>query len=326
MSKSSCLRYFLILLTFILTVAVTSKGLAAGLVIGSGSSSTGVLYQDNVNGTSGGFGYSYGGNRAGVIGSSGSDMGVWGLSSSGSAVRGTALANGHGVYGESSTGFSGYFAGKVHVNGTLTKSSGSFVQPHRKDPEKEIVYAFFEGPEHAVFLRGTARLAGGAAVIETPEHFRTVAGEEGITVQFTPRSGKSKGLAAVEVTRERIRIEELMEGAGTYDFDYFITAKRAGFEKHEPIQPNTHFSADNSGQVEFEDRYSGTDDIAVAAIRGMLISNGILTPEGKLNLGTAARLGWSLKDPGPADTPGLLYGRNPGTEKGHQVEFDNRPD
>jgi hypothetical protein len=36
--------------------------------------------------------------------------------------------------------------------------------------------------------------------------------------------------------------------------------------------------------------------MSVAAIRKMLISNGILTPEGRLNSETAERLGWKLKD------------------------------
>jgi len=35
-----------------------------------------------------------------------------------------------------------------------------------------------------------------------------------------------------------------MNGKGGYEFDYFIVAKRAGFEKHEPIQTNTHFTAE----------------------------------------------------------------------------------
>jgi hypothetical protein len=47
---------------------------------------------------------------------------------------------------------------------------------------------------------------------------------------------------------------------------------------------------------EFESRYAAKDDISVAAIRKMLIANGILTPEGKLNPETAERLGWKMKD------------------------------
>ncbi len=145
-------------------------------------------------------------------------------------------------------------------------------------------------------MRGTTRLSNGKATIKTPEYFRMVAGEKDLTVQFTPRSSKSKGLAAVEVARERIRVEELMEGTGSYQFDYFITAKRAGFENYEPIQPNTHFKADNVSKVEFEKRYSKTEDMDVRAIRNLLISNGILTKEGELNMEVVEKLGWKLKE------------------------------
>ena len=86
-----------------------------------------------------------------------------------------------------------------------------------------------------------------------------------------------------------------MQGTGTYEFDYFITAKRAGFESHEPIQSNTHFTADMMTKDDFENAYAKTDDVTVSAMRALLISNGILTREGKLNTETAKKLGWNVK-------------------------------
>jgi hypothetical protein len=139
-------------------------------------------------------------------------------------------------------------------------------------------------------------------VIETPEYFRVVAGDEGITVQFTPRYVDTFGLAAVEVTKKKILVQELKGGTNTYEFDYFITAKRAGFEKHEPIQPNKHFKADNMTREEFEQRYSKTDDMTIGAMRNLLISNGILTKDGKLNMEMVSRLGWTLKEADLATT------------------------
>ncbi len=187
--------------------------------------------------------------------------------------------------------------GDVHVTGTLTKTSGSFVQPHPSDPAKELVYAFFEGPEHAVFLRGKAKLVNGRAVIETPEHFRLVAGrDEHITVQLTPRSADTFGLAAVKVTKERIRVRELRGATNTYEFDYFITAKRGGFEAHAPIQPNTHFTADQKRPEDFEAAFGKVDDLSDKAVRKLLVANGTLTSAGKLNRETAARLGWKLRE------------------------------
>jgi len=187
--------------------------------------------------------------------------------------------------------------GDLNVTGNLTKGAGAFVQPHPSDPAKEIVYAFFEGPEHAVFLRGKANLVDGRAVIETPEHFRAVAGDaEDITVQLTPRSTETFGLAAVDVTKEKIDVRELKGETHSFEFDYFITAKRAGFENHQPIQPNIHFTADGKRAIDFEQAYARTDDLTTSALRTLLISNGVLTPDGKLNRQTAATLGRVVLD------------------------------
>ncbi|KAB2822911.1 MAG: hypothetical protein F9K10_03285 [Paludibacter sp.] len=117
----------------------------------------------------------------------------------------------------------------------------------------------------------------------------------GMPASATPRYTDAYGLAAVEVTKEKIEVRELKAGTGTYEFDYFITAKRAGFESHEPIQPNTHFTADMMTKDDFENAYAKTDDVTVSAMRTLLISNGILTREGKLNTETAKKLGWNVK-------------------------------
>ena len=50
-----------------------------------------------------------------------------------------------------------------------------------------------------------------------------------------PRSTDTFGLAAIDVTKEHIEVRELKGGTSTYEFDYFITAKRGGFEGHAPI-------------------------------------------------------------------------------------------
>jgi hypothetical protein len=234
----------------------------------------------------------------GVLGyHSANGLGVWGYAETGTGIFASNNSNNdYAFQAYSPGGKAALFSGNVDITGKLTKGSGTFVQPHPADPSMEIAYAFFEGPEHAIFLRGTSKLVKGKAVIETPEYFRVVAGDKGITVQFTPRSSSSKGLAAVEVAKERILVKELMKGKGTYEFDYFITAKRAGFEKHEPIQPNTHFSADMKTKEEFERTYAKTDDMTILAIRNLLISNSILTKEGKLNMATVKKLGWTIKE------------------------------
>ncbi|MEM4407946.1 MAG: hypothetical protein QXI19_04310, partial [Candidatus Caldarchaeum sp.] len=83
-----------------------------------------------------------------------------------------------------------------------------------------------EGPELAMYVRGTARLVNGRAYIELPDHFRKLADEQGMTVQLTPRSAQSKGLAAVRVSLDGIEVAELMNGTGNYEFDWRVEAVR----------------------------------------------------------------------------------------------------
>jgi hypothetical protein len=210
----------------------------------------------------------------------------------------------YGIWSEGPT-YAGYFSGNLHCTGTLSKVGGSFVQPHPSDPTKEINYRFFEGPENAVFERGVATLQNGRAEITMPDHFRLVAKETGISVQLTPRSANSKGLALVEVSRDRIVVQELAGGNGNYSFDYFVTANRAGYAAHEPIQSNRHFRPDHYDSIQdFEQTWNEVDGVDAKAARDLLIRNGILNPDGTLNRAKVLELGWRLpkdKEPAPTD-------------------------
>lgn len=105
------------------------------------------------------------------------------------------------------------------------------------DPDMDIWYCSLEGPEAAAYIRGTARLNGGSAEISMPDHFIAVASSQGITVQITPLSAGSKGLAVTEKSPERIVVRELFNGNGSYDFDYTVTAVRKGYENYQVIRP-----------------------------------------------------------------------------------------
>jgi len=115
--------------------------------------------------------------------------------------------------------------------------------PHPDQPGTDIVYTGLEGPESAVYIRGTARLIDGRAEIVFPDHFRTLAGTSGMTVQLTPLAAGSRGLAVVEKGSARVVVRELMDGTGSYDFDYLITAVRAGHEDFRVIRPSSEVAA-----------------------------------------------------------------------------------
>ena len=201
---------------------------------------------------------------------------------------------GSGIYAQNTnTGFAGYFAGKVHVAGTFTASNKQFIQPHAKDPSKEIVYIAAEASEAVIFQRGTGQLINGSAEIDLPEYFSVVAADEGLQVQVTPTE-ECNGMFVESKGKNKIRIKELMSGKHNARFDYLVTGVRAGFEEHDPIAENSHFKPrENETAEDFENRFNG-QDLSTRAIRNMLIANGILSEDGKLNMATVKKLGWTV--------------------------------
>ncbi len=118
----------------------------------------------------------------------------------------------------------------------------SFVTEHPEDPDLRIVYAAIEGPEAAAYVRGTALLHDGQAIIELPDHFGLIASPRGMTATLTPMSAESLGLAVTEISPERIVVEELHNGRGSYRFSYRIESERIGFEDFEVIRDASEFT------------------------------------------------------------------------------------
>jgi hypothetical protein len=140
-------------------------------VYGVSTSGTGVNGSSGSASNRGVFGYNSGGG-IGVYGesNSSSNAAIKGFNPTGNGVRGegntgaygfSVASNGngavgeanvgtsaYGVWGKSSSGFAGFFSGKVHVNGALSKSSGSFKIDHPLDPEGKYLYhSFVESPD-----------------------------------------------------------------------------------------------------------------------------------------------------------------------------------
>jgi hypothetical protein len=128
----------------------------------------------------------------GVRGQSTQGFGVHGLSSGAGAdgVRGTANGvngngvhgiadigtNAYGVFGQSTSGFAGYFSGKVTVTGNLSKGGGSFIIDHPLDPaHKYLSHSFVESPDMKNIYDGIAVLdADGRAEIALPDWFQAL--------------------------------------------------------------------------------------------------------------------------------------------------------
>ena len=125
---------------------------------------------------------------------------------------------------------SGTERAKIYISsrgrGTLVAEDKFFREPDPDDPTRDIWYGCIEGPELAMYVRGTARLVNGRARIELPDHFRKLADEQGMTVQLTPLSPESKGLCVVRKGLDGIEVAELLKGQGNYEFDWEVKAVR----------------------------------------------------------------------------------------------------
>jgi len=129
--------------------------------------------------------------------------------------------------------------------GRISADVKNFVQPDPDDVHRDIVYASLEGPEAAAYIRGTARLVNGRVTVSLPAHFKNVAVSEGMTVQLTPLSESSKGLAVVRKSLTSFEVRELWQGHGAYEFDWEVKAVRRGFEDYQVYRPwDTDLPAD----------------------------------------------------------------------------------
>ncbi|MFZ1265175.1 MAG: hypothetical protein WAU95_01800, partial [Anaerolineae bacterium] len=153
----------------------------------------------------------------GVYGSasatSGLTFGVYGTtaSTSGRGVYGyatTSSGTNYGVYGvtNSALGYAGYFIGAVHVNGTLSKSAGSFKIDHPLDPANQYLYhSFVESPDMKNIYDGVAVLdANGEAAVTLPAWFEAL--NKDFRYQLTPIGGWAPLYIAQEIQGNLFRI------------------------------------------------------------------------------------------------------------------------
>jgi hypothetical protein len=126
----------------------------------------------------------------------------------GNGVKGEANsgANAFGVWGRSTSGFAGFFNGNVRVNGTLSKSGGSFKIDHPLDPEnKYLSHSFVESPDMMNIYNGVVALdAQGEAVVPLPGWFQAL--NKDFRYQLTCIGGFAPVYVAEKVANNRFKI------------------------------------------------------------------------------------------------------------------------
>ena len=137
----------------------------------------------------------------------------------------------------------------IYINaagqGVVYADVKNFVMQHPDLPNTEIVYASIEGPEAGAYVRGTSDLVNGEATIHLPEHFHYVVSNQRITVQITPLSADSKGIAVIAKSNTSFSVKELLGGTGNYSFDWEVKAVRQGHENYEVIRPTSFKESTN---------------------------------------------------------------------------------
>jgi hypothetical protein len=121
------------------------------------------------------------GTTFGVVGESRSPIGGRGVYGIGASTNGlnygvygrSNSAAGFGVLGEASvaTAYAGYFEGRVHVNGILSKSAGLFRIDHPLDPENKFLnHSFVESPDMMNLYNGNVTTdEDGYATVRLPD-------------------------------------------------------------------------------------------------------------------------------------------------------------
>jgi hypothetical protein len=154
-------------------------------------------------------------------------------------------------------------------NGVVQADIKNFVAEHPSRPGTKIVYTALEGPEAAMYCRGTVRLVAGRATIVLPEHFVVLANPKTVTVQLTPGSLASRGVAVGEIAADRIEIGELMNGDGEYDVHYLVHAVRSGYEDHPVMISDAEFAATRTAAVPVADAARAADLRVIEPVTGI---------------------------------------------------------
>ena len=113
--------------------------------------------------------------------------------------------------------------GNVTVVGTISATAKSFDIPHPDKEGKRLIHGSLEGPEHGVYVRGTAK-GYDETTIELPDYWKTLVGDD-YTLQLT--SYNSSNIYIVEKGPKSFTVGS---NALTYSFDYFAVGMREKIE------------------------------------------------------------------------------------------------
>ena len=124
----------------------------------------------------------------------------------GGSVYGALGWTGYGVYGRNTSGYAGYFSGKLKCTGTFYKGGGGFQIDHPLDPEKKYLnHSFVESPDMMNVYNGNAVCDdNGEIVVTLPDYFESL--NRDFRYQLTCIGGFSQIYIAEEIANRRFTI------------------------------------------------------------------------------------------------------------------------
>jgi hypothetical protein len=139
------------------------------------------------------------------------------------------------IWNSSGTGKAGMFLNSSG-QGLLYADVKNFKVPHPTKKDKDIWYASLEGPEAAMYERGTATLNNGETFISYSETFGLMLSPNTATVNLTPQYWDTFGLAVIEKNDKGFRVKELKGGTGNFKFDWEVKGVRKGYEDYQVVR------------------------------------------------------------------------------------------
>jgi hypothetical protein len=213
----------------------------------------GVAGMNSVRSTNGYLGSDYG-----AYGKRGDFEGVLGFSDGG--VFGRHIPSGrYGYLGMATR--AGYFSGDVDINGTLSKSSGSFKIDHPLDPANKYLYhSFVESPEMKNIYDGVVVLdANGEATVTLPSYFESL--NEEFRYQLTCIGGCAPVYIAKEITTNSFGIAGGIPGLKV---SWQVTGVRHdAYARAHPVVPEVEKRPEERGF------FLHPEELGMAATRGI---------------------------------------------------------
>lgn len=220
-----------------------SSGENAGGLRGSGSGSGGFGVHAVATGD---------GNSVGVYGESTSSVG-YGVFAKAPArgVWGKTTSTGSGIYGDNggsdSVGYAGFFNGRVHVSGFLSKGAGAFKIDHPLDPEhKYLLHSFVESPDMMNIYNGNVTTdAEGNATVTMPDWFEAL--NQDFRYQLTVIGQFAQAIIAGKIRHNRFTIKtdrphvEVSWQVTGIRHDAYARANRIPVEQEKPKDEAGHY-------------------------------------------------------------------------------------